>query len=393
MSSTSFLPSLKRTDLGNVRRSNSEPMRNIDWILMLATLGIAAVGLVAIYSTSRPFLLYRGFDPYTYTQRQVIFLVIGAFVMAAVMSIDYGELKERAGGLYLLTIIALLAVLIAGTGPAGSGANAWFDLGPILVQPSEFAKVTVLVLIAGYLADERTGQLTYARFISGLILVGVPVGLVMLQPDFGTASVFIALAMGVLLVAGANYRYILFISVLALATIGALIGSGFVKEYQVQRLTAFTVQNTDDEQLKDLVQQVRNSKRAIATGGLSGKGYLNGPLTNGRFIPVQWTDFVFSGIAEQFGLIGTITLLMLYFFVLFRIWRIARLARDDFGLYICVGAMTMIAWHVFENMGMTMGIMPVTGIPLPLVSYGGSSTIATLAMIGLVQNVHMRRMR
>ena len=118
----------------------------------------------------------------------------------------------------MLTILALLAVLILGTGPAGSGANAWFDLGPILVQPSEFAKVTVLVLIAGYLADERTGQLTYARFISGLILVGVPVGLVMLQPDFGTASVFIALAMGVLLVAGANYRYILFISVLALAT-------------------------------------------------------------------------------------------------------------------------------------------------------------------------------
>ena len=163
---------------------------------MLATLGIAVVGLLAIYSTSRPFLLYRGFDPYTYTQRQVIFLVIGAFVMAAVMSIDYGELKERAGGLYLLTIITLLAVLILGTGPAGSGANAWFDLGPILVQPSEFAKVTVLVLIAGYLADERTGQLTYARFISGLILVGVPVALVMLQPDFGTASVFIALRDG-----------------------------------------------------------------------------------------------------------------------------------------------------------------------------------------------------
>ena len=384
----------KRNDLGNIRRSASEPMRNVDWILMLATLGIAAVGLVAIYSTSRPFLLYRGLDPYTYTQRQVIFLVVGAFVMAGVMSIDYGELKERAGGLYLLTIMALLAVLILGTGPAGSGANAWFDLGPILVQPSEFAKVTVLVLIAGYLAaDERSGQLSYARFINGLILVGVPVGLVMLQPDFGTASVFIALAMGVLLVAGANFRYILFISVLAVATIGALIGSGFVREYQVQRITAFTVQNTENEQLKDLVQQVKNSKRAIATGGLSGKGFLEGPLTNGRFIPVQWTDFVFSGIAEQFGLIGTVTLLLLYFFVLFRIWRIARLARDDFGLYICVGAMTMIAWHVFENIGMTMGIMPVTGIPLPMVSYGGSSTIAFLAMIGLVQNVHMRRMR
>jgi rod shape determining protein RodA len=388
-----YTPTPRRQDLGNVRRASSDPMRNVDWILMLATLLIAAVGLLAIYSASRPFLLNRGLDPYTYTQRQVIFLVVGAFVMAAVMSVDYGVLKERAGGLYLLTILSLLAVLIAGTGPPGSGANAWFDFGPVLVQPSEFAKVTVLVLIAWYLSEEKSGSLTYERFIKGLILVGLPVGLVALQPDFGTASVFIALAMGVLLVAGANFRYILFISVLAIATIGALLGAGVVKDYQRDRLTAFTVQNTEDPNLKDLVQQVKNSKRAIATGGLTGKGYLQGPLTNGRFIPVQWTDFVFSAIAEQFGLAGTITLLMLYFFVLFRMWRIARLARDEFGLYICVGAMTMIAWHIFENMGMTMGIMPVTGIPLPLVSYGGSSTVAFLAMIGLVQNVHMRRMR
>jgi rod shape determining protein RodA len=176
-------------------------------------------------------------------------------------------------------------------------------------------------------------------------------------------------------------------------TVGALIGSGFVKDYQVKRLTAFVQQNTADATTRDLVQQVTNSKRAISIGGLTGKGFGNGPLTNGRYIPVQWTDFVFSAWAEQFGLLGCVALLLLYAALLFRIWRIARLARDDLGLYICAGAMTMIIWHVFENVGMTLGIMPVTGIPLPLVSYGGSSTVAFLAMMGLVQNVHMRRMR
>jgi rod shape determining protein RodA len=383
----------KRSNLGNIRSSPSDPRRNIDWVLMLVTFAIATVGLLAIYSASRPLLLAKGLDSYAYTERQVVFLIAGVVVMSGVMAVDYGAIRERSGALYLGTIMALLAVMIIGTGPPGSGANAWFDLGPILVQPSEFAKVTVLILVAGYLAEERSGELSYARFVNGLMLVGVPVGLVLLQPDFGTASVFIALAMGILLVAGASLRYIFFITVLAVATVGALIASDVVKDYQVKRLTAFVQQNSEDESIKDLVLQVKWSKRAIATGGITGKGYLDGTITNQRRIPIQWTDFVFSAIAEQFGLLGTIALLLLYSFLLFRIWRIARLARDDLGLYLCTGVMTMIIWHVFENMGMTMGIMPVTGIPLPLVSYGGSSTVAFLAMIGLVQNVHMRRMR
>ncbi len=381
--------------LGNIRSSPSDPRRNIDWVLMLATFAVATVGLLAIYSASKPFLDSRRppLDPYLYTERQVVFLIGGTVVMALAMSIDYGAIQERAGALYLATLVALLAVLLIGTGPPGSGANAWFDLGPILVQPSEFAKVTVLILVAGYLAEERSGDLSYHRFVIGLLLIGGPVGLVLVQPDFGTASVLIALAMGILLVAGASARYIVFISVLAAATIAALILSDVVRPYQLKRLTAFVNQNSEDETIKDLVQQVKWSKRAIATGGLTGKGFLNGPITEGRYVPIQWTDFVFSAIAEQFGLIGTILLLLLYTFMLFRIWRIARLARDDLGLYLCTGVMTMIVWHVFENIGMTMGIMPVTGIPLPLVSYGGSSTVAFLAMIGLVQNVHMRRMR
>ncbi len=381
--------------MGNINRSPSEPWRNLDWVLLIPTYAIAGVGLLAIYSASAPIQLRTpGGDPYLYTTRQVIFLIAGTAAMAVVMTVDYGWIKERASALYMGTILSLVAVQLVGTGPPGSGANAWFDLGPILVQPSEFAKVTVLVLIAGYLAEEREGELSYPRFINGLLLVGVPVGLILIQPDFGTASVLIALAMGVLLVAGASMRYVIFISILAIATVGGLIAAEFVKPYQVDRLTAFVKQETNnDRKTEDLVLQVKYSKRAIATGGITGKGYLQGPLTNDGSIPVQYTDFIFSAIAEQFGLVGTVVLLMLYFFVLFRIWRVARLSRDDMGLYICAGAMTMIVWHVFENIGMTTGIMPVTGIPLPLVSYGGSSTVAFLMMIGLVQNVHMRRMR
>ncbi len=388
-------PPPRKERLGNIRSSPSDPKRNIDWLLMLVVVTIAALGLAAIYSASKPFLDSRRppVDPFLYTERQVIFLIAGTVVMALAMSVDYGAIQERAGALYLATLVALLAVLLIGTGPPGSGANSWFDLGPVLVQPSEFAKVTVLVLAAGYLAQEESGDLTYHRFVIGLLLIGAPVGLILLQPDFGTASVLIALAMGILLVAGAAVRYIVFISLLTAATVTALILADFVKPYQLERLTAFVNQNSETPAIKDLVQQVKWSKRAIATGGLRGKGFLHGPITNGHYVPIQWTDFIFSAIAEQFGLIGTLVLLMLYAFMLFRIWRIARLARDDLGLYLCTGVMTMIAWHVFENMGMTMGIMPVTGIPLPLVSYGGSSTVAFLTMIGLVQNVHMRRMR
>lgn len=363
---------------------------------MVPTYAIAGIGLLAIYSASMPKLLDQSppLDPYLFTTRQAVFLIAGSGAMVVVMSVDYQWIKERAGALYMGTILSLLAVQLVGTGPPGSGANAWFKVGPVLIQPSEFTKVIVLVLVAGYLSEEREGELSYPRFINGLMLVGIPVGLIMIQPDFGTASVLIALAMGVLLVAGASMRYIAFISILAVATIGALVASEFVRPYQVERLTSFVQQNTKhSSRIDDLVLQVKYSERAIATGGLTGKGYLKGPLTNHHFVPVQWTDFIFSAIAEQFGLVGTIVLLMLYFFVLFRIWRVARLARDDMGLYICTGVMTMIVWHVFENMGMTMGIMPVTGIPLPLVSYGGSSTVAFLMMIGLVQNVHMHRMR
>ncbi|HEY3484963.1 MAG TPA: FtsW/RodA/SpoVE family cell cycle protein, partial [Ilumatobacteraceae bacterium] len=268
-----------------------------------------------------------------------------------------------------------------------------FDLGPINLQPAEMAKFTTLLVLASYLADERSDEVSYPRFLGGLLLVGAPTVLVILQPDLGSASVLVSMAMGVLLVAGAKPRYIALISVLAIATVAAAFVGRLVNQYQIERLRVFVDQDTTNPQLQDAVYQVRNAVRAVGTGGVWGKGWLQGPLTNGRDIPVMWADFPFAAVGEQFGLVGCAVLLSLFVVALVRIWRIAHLSRDLLGTYLCAGVFTMLLWQLFQNVGMTLGIMPVTGLPMPFISYGGSSLIAYFAMFGLVQSVHMRRMR
>jgi rod shape determining protein RodA len=199
--------------------------------------------------------------------------------------------------------------------------------------------------------------------------------------------------MGVLLVAGAKPKYIALISVLSLATLMAAFVGRFVNQYQIERLRVFLDQDTTNPDLEDSVYQVRNAVRAVGTGGVWGKGWLNGTLTNGGDIPVVWADFPFAAIGEQFGLVGCSAVLGLFVIALMRIWRIAHLSRDLLGTYLCAGVFTMLLWQVFQNVGMTLGIMPVTGLPMPFISYGGSSLITYFALFGVVQSVHMRRMR
>jgi rod shape determining protein RodA len=199
--------------------------------------------------------------------------------------------------------------------------------------------------------------------------------------------------MGVLLVAGAEPKYIALISVLSLATLMAAFVGRFVNQYQIERLRVFLDQDTTNPDLEDSVYQVRNAVRAVGTGGVWGKGWLNGTLTNGGDIPVLWADFPFAAIGEQFGLAGCAAVLGLFAIALMRIWRISHLSRDLLGTYLCAGVFTMLLWQVFQNVGMTLGIMPVTGLPMPFISYGGSSLITYFALFGVVQSVHMRRMR
>ncbi len=382
---TSFLSRRPDSGLGNIRASPGAPSRNIDWVLLIAQLALTVIGFFIVFSASRTRVLD---DPYAFVTRQVIFAIVAALAMVLVMSVDYEWWKERAAFLYGLTIVILLLLFLLGI--ASGEDRISFDLGPFNVQPAELAKFTTLLMLASYLAEERSDEVTYARFLGGLMIVGFPAVLVIVQPDLGSASVIISLAMGVLLVAGAKARYIAMITMLSVATVGAAFLGRLVNDYQAARIRALlnpTAAGTDD------TYQAENAMRAIGTGGIWGKGWLTGPLTNGRDIPVMWADFPFAAVGEQFGLVGSAVVLALIAVVLLRIWRIAHLSRDVLGTYLCAGVFTMMLWQAFQNIGMTLRILPVTGLPLPFISYGGSGLVVYFAMFGLVQSVHMRRMR
>jgi rod shape determining protein RodA len=383
-----FLQRRPDSGLGNVRSSPGDPSRNIDWVLMLTQAVLAVAGCFIVFSASRTRIVE---DPYAFVTRQVVFGIIAAVVMFAVMSVDYEWLKERAAFFYGLTLVILTLLFIVGQ--VNGRDRISFDFGPFNFQPAELAKFTTLLVLAAYLADERSDEVSYPRFLGGLLLVGAPAVLVILQPDLGSASVLISIAMGVLLVAGAKPKYIALISLLSLSTVASAFISRLVNQYQIERLRVFVDQSTTDPELQDSVYQVRNAVRAVGTGGLWGKGWLEGPLTNGRDIPVMWADFPFAAVGEQFGLVGCAALLLVFVVALTRIWRIASLSRDLLGTYLCAGVFTMLLWQLFQNVGMTLGIMPVTGLPMPFISYGGSSLITYFALFGIVQSVHMRRMR
>jgi rod shape determining protein RodA len=383
--------------LGNIHASKSAPGRNIDYVLLFAQGALAIIGLFVIYSASHSKTPPGGRNPYDYffVTRQEIFLIAAVLVMVVVMAFDYDWWKDKARFLYgvtlmLLTLITLMNILqVRGTSTVLS-----FDIGPLNIQPAEMAKFTTLLMVASYLADDRSDDLPYHRFIVGLMIVGAPTALIIVQPDLGSASVLIAMVMGIMLVAGAKARYMFMITVLSLATVGAAVVTRVVNEYQMKRFTAFFHQNSRDPDLANVLYQGRNAIRALAIGGITGKGWLQGPITNApKDIPVQWADFPFSAVGEQFGLIGCAVLIGLYAVVLLRIWRIAHLSRDLLGTYLCVGVFSMLLWQVFQNIAMTVGVMPITGLPLPFISYGGSGVVTFFALMGLVQNVHMRRYR
>jgi len=382
---TSFLSRKPDSGLGNVRASPGDPSRNIDWVLMTVQFVLTIIGCFVVFSASRTRI---GDDPYAFATRQVVFAIVAVVAMLVVMSFDYEWWKDRARFLYGLTLVLLALLFLLGV--ASGEDRISFDLGPFNFQPAEMAKFTTLLMLAAYLAEERSEEVSYPRFLGGLMIVGAPAVLVIIQPDLGSASVLVAMAMGVLLVAGAKARYIALITVLSIATVMAAFVGRLVNSYQAARLQALLNPAASDA---DDLYQAENAMRAIGTGGLWGKGWLQGPLTNGRDIPVMWADFPFAAIGEQFGLVGSAVVLGLIAIALVRIWRIAHLSRDLLGTYICAGVFTMMLWQTFQNVGMTLQIMPVTGLPLPFISYGGSGLIVYFAMFGLVQSVHMRRMR
>jgi rod shape determining protein RodA len=368
------------------RRSAASPWRHVDLAMVTAVLALAAFGLLMIYSATKVRLDEQGIDPTYYLQRQAIFVMLGLGLMTLTTLFDYRVYRDFAPIVYVGTVASLLLVL-SPLGAEHKGQQAAFDLGPFQLQPSELAKVALIVCLAAYVATLREG-VDGRRVLAILGVAGVPMGLIYLQPDLGTALVFGAILLAMLLIAGARPRHLAALLLGAVVAVVLVVQLGVLKQYQLDRLTSFLDPKTDTARSAYNLDQ---SKNAIGSGGLAGKGLFRGSQTNLSYVPEQHTDFIFTAVGEQFGFAGSALLLTLFSVVVWRTWRAAALARDIAGTLMCVGVLAMLTFQIFENIGMTMGIMPITGIPLPLLSYGGSSTLATFAGIGLVLNVHMRR--
>ena len=363
-------------------RDSAAPWHHLDVTLLGAVLAIAGLGVLMVYSASRNL----GADEQFFLRRQAVFALFGVGVMALVATIDYRIFRDFAPLIYVASVASLFLVL----SPLGSnrrGAQAWFQLGGFQLQPSELAKVGLIVTIAAYAAAHR-GDLDGRRLLVALGLAAAPMALINLQPDLGTVLVFAAIVMGTLLVAGARPRHMALLTLAGVIAVVAVLQLGVLKDYQKERLGAFL---NPTENTQRAAYNLNQSKIAIANGSLTGKGLFQGTQTKLSYVPEQHTDFIFTVVGEELGLVGSGLVLSLFALVVWRTWRAAALAKDLSGTVICVGVLAMLVFQVFENVGMTMGIMPITGIPLPFMSYGGSATIASFAAVGLVLNVHMRR--
>ena len=390
MATTTF--STRRTvapgALGKMSRNPSSAWRHVDLVLVGCIAAIAALGCLMIFSAT------RGRNPADYDTgfltKQLLFMALGAGAMALTASVDYRRYRELAplayGG-----VVLLLLLVISGLGSEKKGTQAWFQMGPFQLQPSELAKVVVIVALASLIAlFDR--ELDSGRLVAILGTVAIPMALILLQPDLGTALVFVAVGMGMLLIGGARVRHIVLLTIVGVAGVAGVLNSGMLEDYQQCRLSSFI--DADNEECADAPGGGYNQEQAqvaIGSGGVLGKGPFDGTQTRLDIVPEQHTDFIFTAVGEELGFVGSGTLLALLGVVAWRVWRTAQMARDPLGTLICVGVLSMFVFQVFENIGMTMGIMPVTGIPLPFMSYGGSSTLTAFIAMGLVLNVHMRR--
>jgi rod shape determining protein RodA len=373
-----------------LRGSYADPIRNIDWILLTAVIAQVIIGLFTVFSATRQRLIDQNLDVFVYVQRQVFFVIVAAAVMTIVMSLGHDWLRAQSGFLY--GAVLLLLIMVLGAGAVTGGARLAFDFGPFSVQPAELAKPVLLILVSSYLSESVPEKIDWHHFVMTLYIVLIPCGLILMQPDLGSASVILAGVAGVLYVGNARRRYLALIGGMFVATALGLMAAVPSLRYQGNRFVAWFLQNSNNKELENIVLQVRYAKRAVSTGGFFGKGYLQGPLTNGKYVPVQFTDFPFSAIGEQFGMVGGAVVLGIFGVILWRLWRTAQMARDRFSFFLASGAFTMVMWQVFQNIGMTLGVMPVSGLPLPFISYGGSHLISSAILIGLVQSIHMRRL-
>jgi len=362
-----------------------------DFVLILATVVVAAIGVVMVYTATRGTLLAAGEDPRLYVKKQALYVLLGVVAMVAFALFDYRRLEPFAMIIYWLTIAALLGVFVIGS--TANGAARWFTIGPLQLQPSEFAVVGVIVAVAAYCDRRQEEGLAWRDVFKLLILAGVPIVLVMKQPDLGTAIIMLIVLLVMLAVAGLPIRILVMLLIAVALFALVAVKSGILHHYQIARLTTFLNPHSTstDPNVQSAIYTLTESKNAIGSGGLFGTGLLHGAQTNLGYVPEQQTDLIFTAVAEQLGFIGSVALLSLLGLISWRVLHAAGRSRDIFGRLVCTGLFTFVAFSVFQNAGMTMGIMPITGIPLPFVSYGGTAVLAFFLAVGLALSVGARR--
>jgi len=376
---------LDRLESKPISFMNREAPLKPDLVLVLSYIVITAIGLLMVYSATAPGLEARGLDPTSELKEQAIFVVIGFIVFGIVSSIDLTEIRGFTTPIYVVSMLMLVLVFLVGD--SAGGAQRWIDVGFLRFQPSEIAKIAVILALASLLASAQN-PVRWVTVAKAVLLVGLPAGLIFLQPDLGTMLVFAFVLIAMLFAGGATMRQLAFIGVATIIATVGIFQLNLIKDYQVDRLTAFVDPGAHELSLS--YNQVQ-SEIAIGSGGMFGKGLFEGSQTNLQFVPVQSSDFIFTAVGEQFGFVGSVVVIALFGVLLWRLLMIAVNARNRFGYLVAIGIAAMLAFHVFVNIGMTIRIMPVTGLPLPFMSSGGTVFVVMSAALGLAHSAWIRR--
>jgi rod shape determining protein RodA len=360
--------------------------RYLDITLLGAAIGLAVAGLMMVYSATHRSLAEFGLSPSYFLRRQVIFGLVGLVGLVVAALIDYRMLRIYAPFLFIFGV-ALLLLVRTPLGSSALGAQRWFQVGGFQFSPSLFMRLGLVLMLATVLSQIKV-ELQLRHVLRITIIAAIPMFLVFAQPDIGTTIILSFILLALLVAAGTKVRYLVVLALIASVAIFGAFQLHVVKDYQIARLTSFLQSNKD---LRTANYNKQQAEIAIGSGGIAGRGYLHGTQTNLDFVPQQHTDFIFTVIGEEFGFIGAVVVLFLFALLLWRCYRIALTARDPFGTFLAVGVGAMFAIQVFVNVGMTIGIMPITGIPLPFISYGGSALISDLIGVGVLLNVYRRR--
>jgi len=354
-------------------------LKHFDSFILILILLLSLVGIIVMYGSTHAIPHLQGI-----AKRQAVWVLVGLIGFGVAISFDYRHLKRFAYPLYAICVILLVILLVRGMTIKGSAS--WFSFGRMRMQPSEFTKLAVVIVLAAYFSS-RTLRIQSIRQVAiPVLLVAVPTLLILKQPDIGTAALFLPALFIMLFICGARKRVLITLMVLFLAGAGAMYP--FLKPYQKQRISIFLHPGSD---ALNRGYNIIQSKIALGSGQLMGKGWKQGTQTALQFLPEHHTDFIFSSLGEQFGYLGCMGLLLLYGMLIARGIRIARDAQDFFGCYLVIGLLAIFVIHILVNVGMSVGLLPVTGLTLPFISYGGSSLLTNFLLFGLVVNVGMRK--